>query len=259
MEGMNVFDLDHFPFSFLCPEAPYSTPYATPYTTPYETPYATPYATPYSTPYETPYTTPYETPYGTPYATPYETPYATPYATPYPTPYPTPAGIDHVLISEVHYDLDGAHGSEPGNEWIELHNGTGVPVDVGGWKIGDSASSSADAIPDGTVIPDGGFLFLTASSTTASFWSIPGSAVIAILPSASIGGNGLGNAGDSVYLWNGAILVDTMSYGSTTDPVFDPTAPTVSPGHSLARTSTTTDTDTASDWADLEVPTPGSF
>ncbi len=165
--------------------------------------------------------------------------------------------IGHVVISEVYYDVDMAHGTEPANEWVELYNGTESSVDVGGWTIGDTNSPMTDRIPATTLIPAGGFIILTASSTTASFWTIP--ADVAVINIGSPLGNGLGNDGDTVFLKNAGVTVDALSYGSTTPSVFNPPAPDVAEGHSLARINLTSDTDTASDFEDRAIPSPGVF
>lgn len=48
--------------------------------------------------------------------------------------------------------------TSPSNEWVELYNPTGQPVDVSGWYVDDVAGGggSPKAIPSGTVIPAGG-------------------------------------------------------------------------------------------------------
>lgn len=44
-------------------------------------------------------------------------------------------------------------------DWIELHNRTSDPIDIGGWFLSDSASDLAKyRIPVGTIIPAGGFM-----------------------------------------------------------------------------------------------------
>lgn len=44
-------------------------------------------------------------------------------------------------------------------DWIELHNRTRSPVDIGGWFLSDDGTEIAKyRIPEGTVIPAGGFL-----------------------------------------------------------------------------------------------------
>ncbi len=48
--------------------------------------------------------------------------------------------------------------TSPANEWVELYNPTGQPVDVSGWYVDDVAGGggSPKVIPSGTVIPAGG-------------------------------------------------------------------------------------------------------
>lgn len=168
---------------------------------------------------------------------------------------PTPSG--HVLISEVYYDVASTTGEDdPGNEWVELYNGTGAAVDIGGWWLRDSGSSGADQIPAGTIIPNGSFLLLTGSSTTANFW--PGKTFV-LLPSTTIG-NGLANSGDGVVLQNAASsTIDQMSYGSNTSVFTLPLPSGSTDGHSFKRASVSADNDTAADWVDEDSPTPGSL
>jgi hypothetical protein len=52
-------------------------------------------------------------------------------------------------------------------------------------------------------------------------------------------------------------LVDAVSWGSSTF-AFDPGAPDVTAGHSLAREFANIDTDTAGDWLDQEMPNPNA-
>ena len=168
-----------------------------------------------------------------------------------------PAITGKLLITEVMYDLlggDNSQGLEPGNEWVELHNGTNSDVNLAGYFIHDAAS--ADALP-GITIPAGGFAIITGTSTTDSFWSIPSGVVRIVLGDTEIG-SGLNNTGDAVWLESSAsTTVDAISWGDDTS-VFDPAAPDVIAGYSLARTPMTTDTDTAADWAEDASPTPGS-
>jgi len=128
-------------------------------------------------------------------------------------------------------------------------------VDVGGWFIGDALSPTADELPEGTMIPSGGFLLITPATTTASFWNIPLGTEVIMLES-SIGSNGLANTGDAVFLSNTEEEIDAMSYGTNTD-VFTPSVPDSAEGHSLKRNNLTNDTDTGADWEDNETPTPG--
>lgn len=176
--------------------------------------------------------------------------------------FPASTTVNHVLISEVYYDTDASHGVEPSNEWIELYNPTASVIDLSGWTIWDSATSSHDTLPFGTSIATGGFLFITPTSatSTSSFWSIPSTTPIVVVSGASLGSNGLANAGDAVRLLdNATTTIDAMSYG-TNISIFDPSvAATSTSGRSLYRTNLATDTDSASDWGILITPTPGSF
>ncbi len=160
--------------------------------------------------------------------------------------------VAHVIISEAYYNPDTAHGDDPGNEWVELYNPTASPVDISGWSIMDATST--DAFPATTTIAAGGYLIVTGTSTTANFWSFPGGVPVVVL-GGSIG-NGLSNSSDGVFLKSGDTVVDAVSWGSNTT-AFDPSTASVADGHSIARSSVTTDTNTASDWVDRETPTPG--
>lgn len=169
-------------------------------------------------------------------------------------------GIEHLLISEVLYDLlgDGSQGSESGgdNEWVELHNPTDEPIDITNWRIGAVFGSAAPLTTSSRVIPAQGFAVVTKATTTAGIWSLPEDLVLVL--GTAIPPSGLANTGDYIAIFDDTgVLVDDMSYGSNTT-AFDPSAPDVVEGHSLVRTSLTVDTDMATDWADQTVPTPGS-
>jgi hypothetical protein len=164
-----------------------------------------------------------------------------------------PPQLNHLIISEVYYDPDVAHGADPANEWVEIYNPTNATVGLAGWSIKDG--SSTDFLPSININAHG-FIIVTASSTTSGLWSFP--AGVSIINLGGLIGNGLANNGDALFLINAAsTTVDAMSYGTVVTG-FDPAAPDVADGHSLSRTSLTADTDTAGDWQDTEVPTPGN-
>ncbi len=54
----------------------------------------------------------------------------------------------------------------PNNEWIELKNTTGFPINLQGWRLSD-ASSTSGAFPSFTLLPDS-FVIVCASSATAA-------------------------------------------------------------------------------------------
>lgn len=172
--------------------------------------------------------------------------------TPEPDPEPEPDnGL--LLISEVFYDVDAAHGAETNNEWVEIYNGTAGALDLSGWSVSDAFGS--DTLPAGTIVPSSGFLIITATSSTEGFWpDMAEDAVIVVLGSAI--GNGLGNGGDTVALKDaGGAEVDAVSWGTNTD-AFTPSTSVVAEGNSIARTELDVDTDTAADWEEKD-PTPG--
>lgn len=164
-----------------------------------------------------------------------------------------PVLIDHLIFGEVYYDVDGdTKGEEFTNEWLEIYNPTGESVNIAGYTIEDN--TDANTLPDVT-IPAEGYVIVTASSTTADFWSFPEGVPVIVLDTNI--GNGLGNTGDSLFLWDEFDKIqDFLSWGTNVE-AFDPSAIDVAEGHSLARTDLSIDTDTAADWAEQEIPTPG--
>jgi hypothetical protein len=166
--------------------------------------------------------------------------------------------IGHVVISEVYYDVGAGKGSETANEWIELYNGSLIEVNITGWSLEDiNGTSTDDFILGTTTIPAGGFLVITNATTTLDFWSIASPVVALESPI----GNGLGDAGDSLWLKDSsASIVDYVSWGAATGTTpMIPTVSDVAAGHSIFRMQLSSDTDTNAEWDDLESPTPGAF
>lgn len=175
-----------------------------------------------------------------------------------PTPVEPEPTVNHLLISEVHYNPDTAHGavgSPDDNEWVEIYNPTSNAVTMNNWWIGDT-STSIDRIPNGTTILAGGYLVISQSSTTPTFW--PATTATFLSLEATIGG-GLANANDALFLFDASgatTTVDSISWG-TNVLAFNPGATSVDDGQSLARSVLTTDTDTATDWSTLASPSFG--
>ncbi len=158
-----------------------------------------------------------------------------------------PAG--HVVISEVMYD---PVGTEPGAEWVELHNPTAAAVALSGWQLRDNGST--DTIPAFSLNP-GAFLVI-ASSQSAFLETYPGFTGNLVGLESPIG-NGLSNTGDRVRLLDAAgAEIDAMSYG-TDATVFAPACPDVPEGQSLVRVPVDQDADSAADWAAQAAPNPG--
>lgn len=181
------------------------------------------------------------------------------------TPTVTPSGtsptvpsvptLGRMAISEIYYNVESARGSSPSNQWIELYNGTKSAVDISGWTVGNSSLTSSRTLPKNTSIASNAFIFISPSTSTKSFWQIPSST-----PQRFLGlplGTGLDTTGDEIVVKNATgQVVDSVSWGTNTS-VFDPSLSIVAIGHSLARSSLTTETHTLSDWIELPNPSPG--
>lgn len=176
-----------------------------------------------------------------------------PSPSPSPTPTPTPPALGgSVLLSEIYYAVDMAHGVKPANEWIEIYNGTQAAINISGWKVEDSFAS--DPIPAGTILSPGKFLVIAATSTTRALWDIPTNAFISLGSSV---GNGLANSGDRIILKNASgAVVDAVSWGTNTS-IFTPSAVVAPYGQSLSRVPPSQDTNSASDFASRP-PSPGN-
>ncbi|MBI4094156.1 lamin tail domain-containing protein [Candidatus Kaiserbacteria bacterium] len=161
--------------------------------------------------------------------------------------------IGHLVISEVYYDVASTtSGSESSNEWMEIYNGSNASVNLQGWYVGDA--SSTDIISDDITIEPGEWAVVVASTTPAG---IPGSVPVIVLNS-SIGSSGFANNGDGARLLNPSLIaVDQVGYGTNVTVPPNVAIPGSHDGHALMRTQLTSDTDTAADWADSAVPTPG--
>ncbi len=162
--------------------------------------------------------------------------------------------VSTMLISEFVFN---PAGTEPGNEWVELYNGSTGPIDLMHWTLADASSSDLIATSS-KVIPAGGYVVITSSTTLAQ--TLIAGGVDAIAATSSIGQNGLSNTGDALFLRDPAgTLVDAVSYGTNT-MAFSPALSIagMAEGASYARVPVTVDTDTAADWVILTVPTPGS-
>jgi hypothetical protein len=182
--------------------------------------------------------------------------------------WPTPAP-GRLLIGEVIYDPDGA---EPGGEWIEIYNAGGSPVDLSAYKIGDEETLGEQegmySFPAGAVIDPQQVLVIAVDAGIFSrLYGIradfelrgPDPDIPDMVRYTAWAGGGieLVNTGDEVLLLDGGDqVIDALSWGSCAF-AFDPPAPKVSGGHSLERFPPEVDTDTAPDWRDQPLPSPG--
>ncbi len=76
------------------------------------------------------------------------------------------------VINEAMYDPPSPQ--PPGNEWVEVLNVSGGPLDLGGLAVSDGGTPSA-GVPAGTTLPAGGFLVLVdnGAAFAAAYPSVP--------------------------------------------------------------------------------------
>ena len=126
----------------------------------------------------------------------------TPTLTPTPTPYPLGVVLNEFLPSPKHVDWDGDGSADLNDEWIELYNGSGQAVDLGGWVLDDEADAAAASlqssqpyvIPSDTIIEPGRFLLFFRRDTKLA----------------------LNNTGDEVrFLGPDGALLDVFAYASS--------------------------------------------
>ncbi len=207
---------------------------------------------------------------GTPTASPTPTfgPSPTSTGTPTSTLTPTPFG-GRLLLSEV---MANPSGSEPAAEWIELYNADSFAIELDNFKIGDAQTPGANEgmyrFPLGAAITPGQVIvvanqsevFEAAHGFKPDFELVESDAAVPNLTKYSAWATGsvqLTNSGDEVLLVDGGDrVIDGISWGSSTW-AFDPSAPVAAEDHSLERYPPGEDTDTAGDWRDQEIPSPG--
>lgn len=175
--------------------------------------------------------------------------------TPGPTPTPTPILQARVVINEVYYDVAEDKGSEPGDEWLELYNAGNVSVNLKDWTITDNSTTrTINAIH--TLTPGAYALVAKDHSVWSLHWTVPAGAEIIELGSNI--GNGLSNTGDRLILKDDqGNIVDQISYGADTT-ILSPSIVDVGDGHSIERSPAGADADSAADFIDRVVPTPGN-
>ena len=165
-----------------------------------------------------------------------------------------PTTIGHVVISEVYYSVNSAHGTRPLNQWVELFNGSPGYTDVSGWTIQNA--SQQIVLPSGLNLAPAQFLVIVASSQTIALWDIATTSKITSLDTSSIAGGFSLNADRLVLKSQSGITVDAVSWG-TDKTAFNPSVPASLSGYSLGRKGFSQDTDTANDWAASATPSPG--
>ncbi len=99
-------------------------------------------------------------------------------------------GNGSVVINEVL-----THTDATGGDWIELHNPTGAPINIGGWFLSDSSDDLKKyQIASGTSIPAGGYIVFTQDANFGATATDPG----------KLTGFGLSELGEEVFLSSGS-------------------------------------------------------
>lgn len=168
-------------------------------------------------------------------------------------PLPTPARI---VINEVYYHPDENHGGINA-EWIEIYNAGKSSIDIKDWYF-ENKTNNKETINQNYIIEPGQFVLIAANANTWNQnWDIIPSNAHKISLGGSLLFNGLVNTGDNLRLFDAKDnLIDGLSWGND-DTVLDPSTPAVALGHSISRKDAGIDTDTALDFEDLVIPSPG--
>lgn len=115
------------------------------------------------------------------------------------------AGKPQVIVNEI---CANEPGSSTAGEFVELVNVGGAAADLGGWSIADG-TQARHTFPAGTSLAAGKSLVVFAGAT-----GVPAGLTNAV--TASTGGLGLANSGDTVTLTDAAgATVDTFTFGSS--------------------------------------------
>lgn len=163
-----------------------------------------------------------------------------------------------IVINEVYYDVAPGKGGDGAvsnpDEWIELYNAGNAEINIKNWTIADNTTTRT--INGNHIIAAGSYALIAKDSSTWSlYWTVPAGTEIINL--GQIIGGGLSNAGDRVILKDDTNnIIDRISYGTDVN-VLDPSIIDVVEGHSISRNPAGLDTDSAYDFIDQIIPTPG--
>ncbi|WP_075343957.1 lamin tail domain-containing protein [Tenacibaculum agarivorans] len=119
-----------------------------------------------------------------------------------------------IVINEINADPDSTNGDANGDgdsdttedEFVEIYNISGGPLDISGWVLADGASDR-HVFPNGTIIPADETIVVFGGGTPVT---VPG-----LVQTASTGSLGLNNTGDTITIKdesNNNIIV--LTYGS---------------------------------------------
>ena len=175
----------------------------------------------------------------------------------------------NLVINEIMYNPEM---NETGKEWIEIFNPTDEIIDISGWKISNADIYTYWSIPEGIVEPgeykvfaNDGQVFFEMYGFYPDYEETGGTQAIDIIEN---GDMELHVIGDAVVLKDTTTnapmselnWVDVYSWGSSWHAGFCDTT-TTDEGHTIARDSSSTDSDLLQDWEQdgrhASEPTPG--
>ncbi len=183
-----------------------------------------------------------------------------------------------LVINEVYYDVDSAHGldgedmnGQKGNgnqnnnpdEWVEIYNNCDYEVSMKNWTLTDNQAILT--IHANKSVPAHGYGLLSKSANTwTQYWDFPnGLGNLDGIQIIETGEDGppiyqiYDNTGDKIILKNKlGETIDQMNYGNN-NHIWDPAVPGAPEGYSLSRTPVGFDTDQPSDFISNCIPSPG--
>ncbi len=182
--------------------------------------------------------------------------------------------VSYPLVSEVLFNPSG--GDETGREWIEIYNPTPLPIDIGGYKVGDAATPGSAgegmyAFPPGAVL--GPNQAIVVAQNAAAFFADWGrkpdyelsdyDPAVPELPPYTAWARGtinLANAGDEVVLLDkDDKILDAVVWLSGNLAGITPYPYAIPAGHTLQRWPPSRDTgDCSTDFRAQSVPSPGA-
>jgi hypothetical protein len=164
------------------------------------------------------------------------------------------------------------NGNEPEAEWIELYNHSNNDIKLSDYKIGDAEtlgdlegmynfppeavirSEEALVIADQSVEFEARYGFKPAFEVRDTDPEVPDMGIDQVWAGGSLS---LNNSGDEVLLLSHSnVKLDLVSWGNS-DYAFTPPVSIVPEGHSIERYPAEMDTNSAEDWRDQPVPSPG--
>ncbi len=127
-----------------------------------------------------------------------------------PVPCTGPMNAGDVKIVEMM--IASVSGSGDRGEWIEMQNTLSCILNINGLSVQSPRGNSTDSanVTTDTLIPPGGAFVIADSSSSSDNHALPTAAVVATFEDYDV----LKNSGDTINVFSGATLVDTLTYPS---------------------------------------------